>query len=56
MVVMVDVLISMGMVDGKEILVRLVLGLDCLKVVRDKCESMLKLVDEWEVVIKFVDG
>ncbi|KAK4647627.1 uncharacterized protein QC761_103100 [Podospora bellae-mahoneyi] len=55
-VAMVDVLTSTGMADGKEIPVRLVLGSDCLKVVRDKCESTLKLVDEWEAVTKFADG
>lgn len=55
-VAMVDVLTSTGMAEGKEIPVRLVLGSDCLKVVRDKCESTLKLVDEWEAVTKFADG
>ncbi|KAK4205203.1 hypothetical protein QBC40DRAFT_162928 [Triangularia verruculosa] len=55
-VAMVDVLTGTGMAEGKEIPVRLVLGSDCVEVVRNKCESTLKLVDEWETVSKYADG
>ena len=30
--------------------VRLLLGADCLDVVRAKCEGTLRLVEEWEAV------
>jgi NAD(P)-dependent dehydrogenase (short-subunit alcohol dehydrogenase family) len=48
--VIVDVLTKEGVAKGREVPVRLVLGSDCLDVVRAKCESTLKLVREWEDV------
>ncbi|KAK0747953.1 hypothetical protein B0T21DRAFT_379898 [Apiosordaria backusii] len=55
-IAMVDVLTGTGMAEGKEIPVRLVLGSDCLDVVRNKCESTLRLVEDWEAVSRFADG
>ncbi|KAK4181008.1 hypothetical protein QBC36DRAFT_137258 [Triangularia setosa] len=55
-VAMVDLLTGTGMAEGKEIPMRLVLGSDCLEVVRNKCESTLKLVKAWETVSRFADG
>ncbi|KAM6532343.1 hypothetical protein FSOLCH5_001768 [Fusarium solani] len=46
--IVVDVLTMTGLAEGKEVSVRLVLGKDCLNVVRSKCESTLKLMNEWE--------
>lgn len=48
--VIVDVLTKEGVAKGREVPVRLVLGSDCLEVVRAKCERTLKLVKEWEDV------
>ncbi|KAH6651142.1 hypothetical protein F5144DRAFT_75796 [Chaetomium tenue] len=48
--VIVDVLTKEGVAEGKAVPVRLVLGSDCLEVVRAKCENTLKLVKEWEAV------
>ena len=39
-----------GVAKGRAVPVRLVLGTDCLEVVRAKCENTLKLVKEWEAV------
>lgn len=52
---MVDVITSTGTAAGKEMPVRLPLGSDGLKVIRDKCQNMLKLCDEWESVIVSTD-
>jgi NAD(P)-dependent dehydrogenase (short-subunit alcohol dehydrogenase family) len=46
--VIVDVLTLSGCAEGKEIPIRLVLGADAHQVIRNKCESTLKLLDEWE--------
>ncbi|RMJ11499.1 hypothetical protein CDV36_008849 [Fusarium kuroshium] len=53
--IVVDVLTRTGVAEGKEVPVRLVLGKDCLNVVRDKCESTLKLISEWEEVAVSTD-
>lgn len=53
--VVVDVLTRTGVAEGREIPVRVVLGSDCLKVVRDKCEGTLKLLNEWEDVATSTD-
>ncbi|KAH6877679.1 hypothetical protein BKA58DRAFT_80291 [Alternaria rosae] len=46
--VIVDVLTMSGCAEGKEIPIRLMLGEDAHEVIREKCESTLKLLDEWE--------
>lgn len=48
--VIVDVLTKEGVARGREVPVRLVLGSDCLEVVKEKCERILKSVKEWEDV------
>ncbi|KAM0441192.1 hypothetical protein ACHAPT_000498 [Fusarium lateritium] len=53
--IVVDVLTKTGVAKGKEFPVRLVLGRDCLDVVRNKCESTLKLMAEWEEVAVSTD-
>lgn len=50
----VDVLTGEGVAKGREVPVRLVLGADCLDVVRAKCEGTLELVKEWEDVSRSV--
>ncbi|TDZ20269.1 Oxidoreductase BOA17 [Colletotrichum orbiculare MAFF 240422] len=46
----VDVMTSSGPAEGRKIPVRLVLGTDCLAVIRKKCRETLALLDEWEPV------
>lgn len=53
-VIIVDTLTKQGVAEGKEVPVRLVTGSDALAVVRNKCESTLKLVGEWEEVTSSV--
>lgn len=53
-VVIVDALTKQGVAEGKEVPFRLVTGSDALAVVRNKCESTLKLVGEWEEVTSSV--
>ncbi|KAK7431183.1 hypothetical protein QQZ08_002223 [Neonectria magnoliae] len=51
----VDVLTRTGVAEGREIPVRLVLGSDCVGVIRDKCESTLKLLKDWEDIAVSTD-
>jgi NAD(P)-dependent dehydrogenase (short-subunit alcohol dehydrogenase family) len=44
----VDVLLGTGLAKGKEIPVRIVLGSDCQKIIRDKLDSTISLLDEWK--------
>ncbi|KAM5355202.1 hypothetical protein ACJ41O_001848 [Fusarium nematophilum] len=53
--VVVDVLTGTGAAEGRGIPLRVVLGRDCLDVVRNKCESTLKLIKEWEDVAVSTD-
>jgi NAD(P)-dependent dehydrogenase (short-subunit alcohol dehydrogenase family) len=53
--IIVDVLTMSGCSEGKEIPIRLVLGKDAHEVIREKCESTLKLLDEWEAVTTTTD-
>jgi NAD(P)-dependent dehydrogenase (short-subunit alcohol dehydrogenase family) len=46
--VIVDVLTKEGVAKGRDVPVRLVLGPDCVDVIREKCESTLELLKEWE--------
>jgi hypothetical protein len=48
--VIVDVLTKEGVAKGREVPVRVLLGPDCVEVVRQKCEDTLKLIEEWEEV------
>ncbi|KIW13492.1 hypothetical protein PV08_08680 [Exophiala spinifera] len=53
--VIVDVLTRTGAAAGREIPIRLVLGRDCVETIRQKCESTLKLLNEWEPIITSTD-
>lgn len=53
--VVVDLVAEEGVGQGKELPVRILLGSDCVNVVREKCEGTLKLVQEWEDVSKSTD-
>jgi NAD(P)-dependent dehydrogenase (short-subunit alcohol dehydrogenase family) len=48
--VIVDVLTKSGASEGREIPLRLVLGDDAQAIVREKCQSTLELLKEWEGV------
>lgn len=52
---MIDVLTGTGMAAGKPFPPRLPFGTDGLKVMRDKCQDTLKLLDEWQDVITSTD-
>ncbi|KPM45952.1 hypothetical protein AK830_g655 [Neonectria ditissima] len=53
--VTVDVLTRTGVAQGREIPLRLVLGSDCVGVIKDKCENTLKLLKEWEDIAVSTD-
>jgi NAD(P)-dependent dehydrogenase (short-subunit alcohol dehydrogenase family) len=53
--VCVDVLTRTGIAQGKELPPRLVLGSDCVKVIREHCNANLQLVDEWETISTLTD-
>jgi NAD(P)-dependent dehydrogenase (short-subunit alcohol dehydrogenase family) len=53
--VCVDVLTRTGMAQGKELPPRLVLGSDCVKVIREQCNANLQLLDEWDTISKSTD-
>lgn len=48
--IVVDILTRTGIADGKTVPIRVLLGQDCLDVVKTKCESTLELIKEWEHV------
>jgi NAD(P)-dependent dehydrogenase (short-subunit alcohol dehydrogenase family) len=52
---MIDVLTGTGMAAGKPFPPRMPLGTDGLKVMRDKCQDTLKMLDEWEDFIVSTD-
>lgn len=53
--IMVDVVKSEGVAQGKEMPGRMLLGKGCLETVRRKCMETLELCDEWEDVIGSTD-
>lgn len=53
--VIVDVLTRSGVAEGREIPMRLVLGSDIVKAIRDKCARSLGLVKEWESIAASTD-
>ena len=53
--VVVDVMTKTGQAEGKEIPLRLVLGTDVNEAVRGKCESTIKLLDEWKDITTTTD-
>ncbi|KAK0731194.1 hypothetical protein B0H67DRAFT_549003 [Lasiosphaeris hirsuta] len=50
--VIVDVLTKEGVGKGKEVPLRLVLGTDAYETIKGKCDDTLKLLADWEHVIK----
>ncbi|KAL7913949.1 hypothetical protein GGI35DRAFT_475790 [Trichoderma velutinum] len=54
--VVVDVLSSTGVASGKEVPVRVMLGSDTEKVIRDKFADTIKIIDEWSEVIRSTDS
>lgn len=52
---MIDVLTGSGMARGKDLPPRLPLGSDSLVSIRNKCQAMLQLCDEWEDIIVSTD-
>jgi hypothetical protein len=53
--VLVDVLTMTGCADGKQVPVRIALGSDAPGVIRGKCESTVKLLEEWDRVTTKTD-
>ncbi|EED15254.1 short-chain dehydrogenase, putative [Talaromyces stipitatus ATCC 10500] len=48
--VCVDILTSSGIAEGRELPLRVIIGSDCVDVIRKKCQSTLELLDSWEEV------
>lgn len=48
--IVVDIVTGTGVAQGKDFPLRILLGSDCVNVVREKCEGTLKLIQEWEQV------
>lgn len=53
--VIVDVLTKRGVAAGSEIPVRLVLGSDCVEVIRQKIRETEKILEEWEAIARTTD-
>ncbi|EXL66223.1 hypothetical protein FOPG_17586 [Fusarium oxysporum f. sp. conglutinans race 2 54008] len=53
--VCVDVLTGTGVGAGKDLPPRVVLGSDCEVVIREKCRSVLNLMDEWAQIARSTD-
>ncbi|EOO00869.1 putative estradiol 17-beta-dehydrogenase protein [Phaeoacremonium minimum UCRPA7] len=53
--VIVDVLTKRGVAAGREIPVRLVLGSDCVEVIRQKIRETEKILEEWEAIARTTD-
>lgn len=51
----VDVLTRTGVAKGKDLPLRIVLGSDCVSMIREECGKTLKRVDEWEMVSASTD-
>ncbi|KAL7923699.1 hypothetical protein ACQKWADRAFT_41182 [Trichoderma austrokoningii] len=54
--VVVDVLSGTGVASGRELPLRVVLGSDTEKVIRDKFESTNKILEEWRDVLRSTDA
>jgi hypothetical protein len=50
-----DLVRGEGVAKGKNIPMRLPLGIDCYDDVKEKCEETLKLLEEWREVIRSTD-
>ena len=52
---MIDIVKGEGLAKGKDIPVRMPLGKDGLKIVKDKCLTTLKICDDWNELITSTD-
>lgn len=50
--IILDLVRKEGIAEGKEVPFRLPLGIDCFDDVKAKCEETLKLLHDWEHVIR----
>lgn len=53
--IIVDILTQSGSADGKEVPMRIALGLDCSTGIRQKIEGTVKLLDEWDPITTRTD-
>lgn len=51
----IDLVRKEGCAAGKIIPLRFPLGSDCTKVIKEKCEETLKLLEDWEDVMTSTD-
>lgn len=49
--IILDLVRKEGCVAGRDIPLRMPLGTDCFKDIKEKCEETLKMLDEWATVI-----
>lgn len=53
--VIVDILTKTGVAKGKEIPIRIILGTDCVNVVKKECKSVMESLTEWEDIFTSTD-
>ncbi|KAH8889612.1 NAD(P)-binding protein [Thozetella sp. PMI_491] len=53
--VIIDVVRGEGCAVGREIPFRLPLGADCYEAIKEKCQDTLKLLEEWQQIIRGTD-
>jgi NAD(P)-dependent dehydrogenase (short-subunit alcohol dehydrogenase family) len=53
--VLVDILTMTGVAEGKKIPLRVPLGADAHAIIKGKCESTLKLLEEWDGIVTKAD-
>lgn len=53
--VIVDVLTGTGIAQGRQLPVRIALGSDCEKTIREECAAAVSIMDEWKDVIRSTD-
>lgn len=50
--IIIDLVRNEGCATNREIPFRLPLGTDCYEAIKEKCQETLKLLEDWEPVIK----
>jgi hypothetical protein len=53
--IVLDMVRQEGVAKGKEVPFRLPLGIDCYDAIKQKCEETLRMLQEWESVIRSTD-
>ena len=53
--IILDLVRQEGVAEGKEVPFRLPLGIDCYDDIKAKCEETLRLLKDWEHVIRSTD-